>query len=84
MRDLTIISSILDEIALEKPLDWESYNYEGMRDVAIQSTLEQYFSLIHNVKMNGELQEIALLSVMSYLVLENTQLWLEITKMKKG
>lgn len=84
MRDLSIIAELVDEIALEKPLDWESFNYEGMRDVAIQNTIEQYFSLIHNVRLNEGMQELSLLAILSYLVMENTQLWLEITKSRKG
>lgn len=84
MRDLSVISELVDEIALEKPLDWEHFNYEGMRDVAIQGVLEQYFDLIHNVRLNDQLKELSLLAILSYLVMENTQLWLEITKLKEG
>ncbi len=84
MRDLSVIAELIDEIALEKPLDWESYNYKGMRDVAIQGVLEQYFDLIHNPGHNDTFKELSLLAVMSYLVMENTQLWIEIKKLKEG
>lgn len=78
------ISELVDEIALEKPLDWESYNYEATKQVAILGAIEQYYNIINNTKLNDSEKETSLVSVLSYLVLENTQLWVEISRLKQG
>lgn len=77
------ISGLIDEIALEKPLDWESFNYEATKQVAIMGAIEQYHN-INNSTLSDEEKRTSLLAVLAYLVMENTQLWIEMYKMKES
>jgi hypothetical protein len=76
------ISELIDDIALEKPLDWEVINYDSAKQVAILGAIEQYQEIINSPKLNDQEKETSLVSVLAYLVLENTQLWCEISRMK--
>ena len=75
------ISELVDIIAMEKPLDWESVDYESTKMISISSMLEQYYNL--KMKTPDILDE-SVISIMSYLTLENMMLWIEIEQMKQG
>jgi hypothetical protein len=77
------ISGLIDDIAFEKPLDWESINYDSAKQVAILGAIEQYQDIINNSKLNDEEKETSLVAVFAYLILENTQLWIEISRLKE-
>ena len=77
------ISGLIDDIAFEKPLDWESINYDSAKQVAIMGAIEEYQNIINNSKLNDEEKETSLVAVLAYLVLENTQLWIEISRLKE-
>jgi hypothetical protein len=79
-----VISELIDEIALEKPLDWESFNYDSVKQVAILGAIEHYQNIINNQDLNQQEKETALVSILAYLVMENSQLWIEITRLKEG
>lgn len=66
-----LLSELVDETALDKPLNWEGLDYEAMKNVAITHTLE----LFKGVPVNQE--TIQLMAMMAYLFIENTQLWVE-------
>jgi hypothetical protein len=83
MSNFHLIKELVDEIALEKPLDFESVNYLGMRDLAIQGALEQYIDIKNNESLNEEAKELSLLAILSYLIMENSQLWVEHLRNKK-
>lgn len=78
------ISTLIDDIALEKPLAWEAINYESAKQVAILGAIEQYQNIINNSKLTEDEKETSLVSVLAYLVLENTQLWIEMYRLKEG
>ena len=75
------ISELVDIIAMEKPLDWESVDYESTKMISISSMLEQYYNL--KIKTPDIFDE-SVISIMSYLTLENMMLWIEIEQMKQG
>ncbi len=83
MKNFHLIKELVDEIALEKPLDFESLNYEGMRDLAIQGALEQWIDIQNNENLNDEAKELSVLAILSYLIMENSQLWVEQLRNKR-
>lgn len=66
-----LLSDLVDETALDKPLDWEGLNYDAMKIVAITHTIELFKDMPHT---RATLQ---LMATMAYLFIENTQLWTE-------
>jgi hypothetical protein len=54
-----------------------------MRDLAIQGALEQYIDIKNNESLNEEAKELSLLAILSYLIMENSQLWVEHLRNKK-
>jgi hypothetical protein len=77
---LKFISELVDEIALEKPLDFESFNYDSVKEVAIMGALDVYNETINNSEMGQDDAELSMVATMAYLILENTILWITITK----
>jgi hypothetical protein len=81
---VSAISELIDEVAMDKALDWESYNYEASKQVAILGAIEQYQNIMLNTQLSDQEKETSLVSVLAYLVLENTFLWMDMYKMKEG
>lgn len=77
---LKFISELVDEIALEKPLDFESFNYDSVKEISILGAIETYTNIINNSEMSQEDAELSMIATMAYLILENTILWITITK----
>ncbi len=80
---LQFISTLVDEIALEKPLDFEAFNYDSVKEVAIMGALDMYSDIINNSEMDQADAELTMIATMAYLILENTILWITITKDQK-
>ena len=74
---LRYISELIDEIALEKPLDWEVFNYETVKETAIQGAIEMYMDVINNTDMTEEDRGMSYLATVAYLMMENTMLHIE-------
>lgn len=74
------IAELVDIIAAEKSLDWKSVNYEATRDLTIASMLEHYWRL--KIQTPDILDE-SIISMLAYLTMENTMLWVEIQRMKQ-
>ena len=81
--NLKYISELVDEIALEKPLDWESFNYDSVNQVAIDGAVETYLNIINNPELNEEEQGMSFLAIVAYLMMENTQLYVEHLRSKQ-
>ena len=81
--NLKYISELVDEIALEKPLDWESFNYDSVKQVAIDGAVETYLNIINNPELNEEEQGMSFLAIVAYLMMENTQLYVEHLRSKQ-
>jgi hypothetical protein len=79
-ESLSHLSTLVDDIALEKPLDWESFNYESVKEVAIQGAIDSYIDIINNTALNESEKSLSILSILSYLIMENTMLWITIKK----
>lgn len=71
------INEIVDEIALEKSLDWESFNYETVKETAIQGTLELFLEAINNTDLTEDEKGVMFLSTVAYTIMENTMLNIE-------
>lgn len=82
MSNLHLLADLIDDIALESPVDFESLNYEGMRDLAIQGALEQYYDLKNSQTLNEEHKELSIISIIAYLTMENTALHIQRLKSK--
>ena len=78
MNEIQFISELVDEIALEKPLDWESFNYDAVKEVAVVEAVEKYYQL----QNESEDPKLGIMSIMAYLMMENTQLWIELRRIK--
>ena len=74
------VSELVDLISLEKPIDFEAYNFDSAKETAIIGAYGQYKDIINNVDLNEDEKEQSLVSVLSYLILENTILHLEIMR----
>lgn len=74
---LKFISELVDEIALEKPLDWEAFNYETVKETAIHGAVEQYLDVINNQDLGEEEAGISYLAIVAYLMMENMMLHIE-------
>jgi hypothetical protein len=83
LQNLRYISQLVDEIALDKSINWEMYNYDAVKEVAIQGVLEVYFTAANDKDQSAEEKEISALAIMSYLVLENTVLHIENLRLKQ-
>lgn len=79
-ENIQYISEVVDEIALEKPVDWESFNYESVKELAVVEALEHYNEIINNPEMSSEEKHMTIVSIMAYLMMENAQLWIKIKK----
>lgn len=73
---VALLSEIVDETALDKPLDWEGLNYEAMKEIAISHVIELFEGMPHTQ------ESILLMATMAYLFVENTQLWTENMRLK--
>jgi hypothetical protein len=69
-----LLSDLIDEIALEKPLDWESCNYEELKNLSISNAIEMVAGF--GIKFEG-MPSISLLATIAYMLMENTQLWID-------
>lgn len=67
-----VISDLIDIIAEEAPVDWESLNYEGVKEISIMNALEQVRNLHNNPLLSEEEKEQTLVSILAYLLMENT------------
>ena len=81
MKHLKFISDLIDELSLDKPIDWESYNYEATKQIALLNAYEKYLELKNNPDQDH--QEIGIVSIMAYLMLENASQWVEIMRLKQ-
>ena len=72
-----LLSDLVDETALDKPLDWEGLNYDAMKIVAISHTIELFEGVPHTR------ESLQLMATMAYLFIENTQLWVENLALKR-
>ncbi len=72
-----LLSELVDETALDKPLDWEGLDYEAMKIVAITHTIELFKDMPHKP------ETVLLMATMAYLFIENTQLWTENMLLKR-
>lgn len=72
-----LLSELVDETALDKPLNWEGLNYDAMKIVAITHTIELFKDMPHTM------ETIQLMAMMAYLLIENTQLWTENMQYKR-
>lgn len=73
-----LLSDLVDETALDKPLDWESLNYESLKQVAILHAIELFQGMPHTQ------ETLQLMATMAYLLIENTQLWTENMLLRRG
>lgn len=77
------IRELVDIIALEKPIDWESINYDGCRDLAISGAVNEYLDVMENEQLGEDMKHLSLISIMSYLILENMAQWIMIEQSQR-
>lgn len=73
-----LLSELVDETAIDKPLNWEGLNFEAMKPIAIAHVIELFSELPHTART------LQLMATMAYLLIENTQLWTENLASKRG
>lgn len=79
---LDIVSDLVDDIALDKALDWESYNYENVKKLSVLGAAQSYID-IEELDVDETSKKLSLMSVIAYLMMENTILWIDNTKMSE-
>lgn len=79
MSNIQFISELIDEISFEKPLDWESINYESIKEIAIIEAFQKYHDIM-SMEVND--REASMVSILAYLMMENTMAWITINKNK--
>lgn len=80
---LDAVSELVDEVALDKPLDFEKYNWEAQKKLAILETCETYFGAM-DADLGVDGYHATIVAIMSYLLIENMILWTMIQENKKG
>lgn len=81
MNNIQFISELIDEISIEKPLDWESYNYEATKEIALVNAYEKYHEIMSC--QDEDHREMSMVSILAYLMLENSTQWIELMRLKK-
>jgi hypothetical protein len=75
---------LLDEMALPKPIDWESINYEPIRNLSILNALDTYNKISSNDVMGNSEKIMSLLGIIAYLQMENAAQWIMIERYKQS
>ena len=73
-----LLSELVDETALDKPLAWEALDYEATKRIAIAHSIELCQAQPHTQ------HTIELMAILAYLLMENTQLWAENLQLHRG
>lgn len=73
------LAEIIDEMGVDKPVDWESLNYDTMRNLAVLGAIETYESVM---SMSGSEtnKALTLMSIIGYLQMENAAQWIMLSK----
>ena len=69
-----VISDLVDLIILESPVQFEGYNYESVKEIAVMNSIEQVRGIINNIELYEEEREQSLVSLVAYLLMENTMM----------
>ena len=78
-----VISELVDIIALEKPVDFESIDYASIRDLSVLSAMEQIDSVMTNAELADTDKYTSLTAILAYMMVENTTLWVETLRQKR-
>lgn len=74
----SILSELVDECSFDKPLNWESLNFDEIKSTTIHAVIKLFRQYPQSA------QSIEVMSMMAYLLIENTQLWVEQQLAKRG
>lgn len=77
------LEQIVDEMALPKPIDWESINYETMKKISVINTLDTYDKVCKNPHMSDSDRIMSILGIISYLQLENAAQWIMLERQRQ-
>ena len=73
------LAEIIDEMGLDKPIDWESLNYDSMRNLAVLGAIETYENVM-SMEGSDTNKALTLMSIIGYLQMENAAQWIMLTK----
>ena len=73
------LAGIIDEMGLDKPIDWESLNYDSMRNLAVLGAIETYENVM-SMEGSDTNKALTLMSIIGYLQMENAAQWIMLTK----
>lgn len=76
------INVILDEIALDKDVQWERFDFDKIKKHAIIRSAETFLS-IEELDAEEESKILSAIAIIAYLTIENTYLRLERTLPRK-
>lgn len=76
------INILLDEVALDKDVQWERFNFEEIKKHAIIRSAETFLS-IEELDTDKESKILSAIAIIAYLTIENTYLRLERTLPRK-
>ena len=79
---LRVVADLVDEVALDKPVDWESFKYEHVRDLAVIHSADTYKNIMMS-DINDEEKVVTILSTMAYLMTENAVQWLMLERSRR-
>ena len=71
------ISSLVDDIALDALVDFESVDFESTKELAIAGSIEHLQGILSNGELTPEEKGASIAAIFSYLTLENTILHLD-------
>ena len=74
------LAEIIDEMGLDKPIDWESFDYDAMRNLAVLGAIETYDTVMSMDKHNESEKALTLMSIIGYLQMENAAQWIMLSK----
>lgn len=77
-----LISELIDEMIIEKPLPYELIKFDSAKEVAILGAIEQYQNIMENKNLDQASKDISMVTVLAYLTLENMMQWVELHNVK--
>ena len=77
---LDLISELVDESVGDKPIDFEGYNYENLKRLSILGAVQSYMD-VQELEVDDISKQLSVISVLAYLIMENTVLWMDNQKM---
>lgn len=77
---MDIISELVDESVGDKPVNFEGYDYDSLKKISILGAVQSYLDM-NDLDVSDVSKQLSVISVLSYLIMENTVLWADNQKL---